>query len=384
MSRKDLVALKQEKLEIMTNIMEEKRDSMSSDSLALIKSTKQEVLEIANKIEAIDETRSTQPKGNKVENKQNTEVEQREAFGEYLRGDISEKQLEKRMTLAGTAGKAKELVPDAFLTELFETIKAFGKVSGKAKHITTAQNGELSIPVVDDTKNQGAWTDEAGAISVADIETKSVVLNSYKVATGITVSTEMLEDSFFDLSGYIARALGERLARTLEASYINGDAAKKPQGIVTDVDTVKQTSTAAAVTIDELVAMQTGIVPGKREGAEYLVSDALMTELKNLKDKNDRPLLQAEASSTVANDIIYRIGGYPVSVNYELDNAAGKTTAIFGNLSNYLIRDVRNLSVKRDDYSGMKNDLVSFYATMRVDAKPVSGNAAFVSMTVKA
>ena len=94
--------------------------------------------------------------------------------------------------------------------------------------------------------------------------------------------------------------------------------------------------------------------------------------------------MQELFNSTNARDIMYTLAGYPVKVNYELQPIAeGNVVALFGNPNNYAVRTLRNVTVKRDDYSSMNIDAVNFYATMRVDGKVINPNTCFAKMTVQ-
>ena len=383
MTLKDLKALRQEKVKEMEKLVELRSESMDSETLAAVKSFKEEIKDIDQKIEAIEELRSVASvEANPVKKENNAKEEIRSLFNDYLRGNISEKELEKR---ANSVGTNSDVVPEDFLRELFETIDNYGKIAPKARNITTADNGTLSIPVINDTQNSGVWVQELGAIPLSDLTTDTIQMKAFKVGTGIEISTELMEDSFFDLGSYLAKALGERIGRTVENAYIKGDGNEKPLGIVNDPKTVNVvTATAGSVDIDDLIAMISAIPYNQRAGAEFLVSEDLYSSLISMKDADGRPLLQPQAQATPADDVKYTIQGYPVSPNFELDQVAeGNVVAIFGNLNNYIIRNVRNVTVKLDDYSSMGNDAIKFYATARVDGKVVSGNTCFAKLTVK-
>ena len=385
LTKQELLELRAEKEKAMKNIVETRGDNMDAEALATIKSFKEEIKDIDLKVEAIDELRSVAIKSAKPAEKtaEDSQKELRGLFESFLRKQISTQEYEKR---AGTITANGDLVPEDFLKQLHETINEYGTIYPKVRKIITGENGELSIPTINDTANQGAWLGELDSIAKADFSTGTIKLNAYKLASGIEVSTELLEDSFFDISSYIAKALGERIARTVENSLIFGDGTSKPEGICMNANTVNATTAATgAVTSDDLIKMIHSIPPTQRQGAEFLVSDDVMATLLMEKDANGRPIMQPEAQSTVADGILYRLAGYPVTANYELqDITAGNKVAIFGKLQNYAVRTLRNISVKRDDYTGMQTDSVSFYATMRLDGKVVSANTCFVDLEVTA
>ncbi len=382
MNRTELIEQRSEKIKEMENLLDKRSQNMTEDDLSVIKSIKAEIQEIDTRVSAIDELRSVLKKDSTPEKRaESKEEELRTAFDEYIRGKIPSKEYEQRSASVGTNG---DVVPEDFYRNLLEAINEFGLIGPEANHIVTADNGQLSIPVINDTANEGQWTQELGAIPLSDFTTSTIQMDAYKVATGIEISTELIEDSFFDIQGYIAKALGTRLSRTLENAYLFGDGNAKPLGICEDPATVElNTATSGVVTSGDLLEMIHSIPATQRNGAKFYVSDDVLKSLLLETDNDGRPLLQTSASSTPANDMLYSLGGYPVVANYDLQSVAStNTVAVFGNVKNYFIRDVRNITVKRDDYSAMGNDAVRFYATLRNDAKVAAANTVFVKLVV--
>jgi len=378
----ELLQMRSDKQKQMKDTIETRGENPDEASMNLVTSLKEEIKGLDNKIDMIEEYRAIAIKNTKPEDAKNADkgVELRGLFKEYMRGNLGTKEFEKRAGLITANGS---VIPDEFLKELQETILEFGVISGSCRHITTEDNGQLSIPVIDDTANAGQWTAESGAITKADFTTTSITLDAHKVTTGIQVSAELIEDTFFDLESYLAKAFGTRLARTMEAAYISGDGTAKPMGILEDTSTKNFPSAAAGVvdSTDLLTAIYE-LQPTSRVGAVINVSDDLMKDLSLEVDTTGRPLLQSQAGATPADPVRTTLGGYPIVVNYQLpDVAVGSESAFIGNPSNYMIRNVRNVKFTRDEYTDMGTDMVNFYATARVDGAVVSANDAFVKIT---
>ncbi len=368
----------------MQNIVDTRSENMDEATLNTVKTLKQEMAQIDGSIEAIETLRSeiTKADGGKVI--ADSAGEYRASFGKYMRGQIDERELkEARSIFSGVAGAAAEAVPDDYLKELFEKISQYGVISPDCRHITTANNGELMIPKIDDTGNNTAnWVAEGGDITKVDFSTSSMTMNAYKIATGIQMSAEFMEDAFFDVEGYVSTAFADRLARALELSYVDGVGGTQPLGISNDAATVSTTAVIGVpITIAEAIAISQSIPPASRPGSKFYVSNGTMSGWLQEVDGNGRPLLQPAWTANPADEMSYTIAGYPLQVNYSLnDTDDGATQLIFGNMKNYMIRDVRSLTIKRDEFTDMGSDMVNFYATMRVDAKVVSNNVVFAAV----
>jgi len=381
MNMNELQTARAKAVEAMSSLQVTRGETMDEAVLATMNSFKEEVRAIDKQIEAIDIMREVAlDAGKPVEEKQaDAKDELREAFGAYSRGKITGREYELR---ANTVGANGDVVPDDFLKELQETILEYGMLNSSARHLSTEDAGTLSIPVINDTTTSGVWTAESGAITKADFTTATKQMGAFKVATGIEVSTELIEDSFFDLESYIAGALGTRLGRAIEGAIVNGTGSGQPEGILVNTDTTSFPSAVAGVVDStDLITAVFELQPSSRIGAKIYVSDDLMKDLTLEVDADGRPLLQQAAGATPADPVQMTLNGYPVIVNYELaDVAVASESAFIGNMDNYMIRDVRNISVKRDEFSGMANDMVSFYATARLDGKVIAANDAFVKV----
>ncbi len=368
--------------------IQDKGDAIVATDLSTIKTMSDEIKQIDMQMEAIETTRISAMKDSAPETvkKATAKDDFKDAFVAYLKGDIGERQLSKFQAAvgAGDVGAGLETVPTDFLKELQEAILEYGVIAPDARNITTANNGTLHIPMIDDTSNAGVWTAEHGATTPEDFATSEIKMDSFKVTTAIVVSTELLEDSAFNIPSYLAGALGTRLSRTMEDSYINGDGSSKPEGILTSSYTKSIASIAETVIESaDALALIGAIQPTSRNGAVFYASDSAIMAMTGWVDGNLRPLLQVSSSATNADWIQYSLYGYPVKPNYNLgDLVVGDSPLIFGNPMSYMIRNVRNINVRRSDDVRILNDEVVFVATARVDAKIVNANDSFAKLVM--
>lgn len=386
MNKKELLALRAEKENAMKNIVDTRGEDMNSEALETLKTFKAEILDIDNKMEAIDELRSVALKNSApVEVKaQDAQKDLSVEFRAYVAGDITGREFEKRASTIATNGA--NVVPEVFVKDLQEKVLEFGSLYGSVSKMTTADNGAVQIPTINDTANAGAWTDEGGAYDISEFSTGSITMDAWKITTGIQVSEELLKDSFFNIESYLASAFAVRLSRTIETAILTGDGVKKPEGIVGDASTKAFTSAASGVvdSTDLLTAIY-ALQPTARKNAVIYVSDDLMKDLSLEVDTIGRPLLQANGAATSADGIKHSIGGYPVEVNYGLAAvAASSVSALIGDPKAYMVRNVEGFTVKRDEYTDMGTGMVNFYCTARLDGKIVNVNDSFVAVTTKA
>lgn len=390
MTLKELMELRAQKSKAIGSIVEEKGDTIVAADLGTINTLKDEILSIDLQIEAIQAQRSTamknvQPAADEAADKA---AEFKDNFVAHLKGTLSVKEYDKYVATmtSGTATSGAEVVPPEFLKTLIEAMKEYGSLIGDVTIIETANHGELTIPTTDDTGNTGVWTAEGGTITLVDFVTGKKTLLAHKVTTGVAISNELIEDSFFPIGSDVASKLGIRLARTYETAFVNGDGVNKPTGILTDAATAEIISAGiGAVTAADAKALIAAVPPSSRKGAKFYASDAFMIWMSEQVDTTGRPLYQANAQATEADEIKYAIGGYSVVPNYELgDIVAGDNPLMFGNTkAHYTVRLVRSTKIQRSEQLLLLSDETVFIATARLDGKPTAEDVVFSKLTVR-
>jgi len=387
-SIRELKELRGEALRAMTALVEQRGESMDEKSLAAVKSFKEDIANFDAQIEAIESVRSLAMKSSKpqIENeKADYDAHQKElrgSFNKFLTQQTLHKEV--RAVGAGDATAGKETVPDDFMRELQKRILEYGVISPDARHITTANHGVLKIPQLDDTTSSAVWTAEHGAITPEDFATAEIEMNAFKVTTAITISTELLEDSAFNMQSEITKLFAERLGRTMEDAYLNGNGTGKPLGIIPDTGTKAITSAApVAISISDILDMIDSLQPTSTNGAVFYASKSAISEFRGWIDADGRPLLQLSADATQADGIKMSLYGYPVKPNYSLGALlTDEVPLIFGNPKNYMIRNVRSMSIERSDEARFLNDEVVFKGTARVDGKIITNNDAFAKLVM--
>src|SRR5690606_14330799 len=102
----------------------------------------------------------------------------------------------------------------------------------------------------------------------------------------VKVSEELLQDSAFDISGLLARRMGESLAMSEGAWFIGGDGSNKPTGLFdpTHGATVgKTTNSSTAITFDEIIDLIHSVGMPYRRNASFVTNDLTVAYLRKIK-----------------------------------------------------------------------------------------------------
>lgn len=269
----------------------------------------------------------------------------------------------------GTNSEGGYIVPEEFETMLVAKIQDVNPLRQWCNVITTAS--DRNIPI-ESTLGTAAWAAEEATTAESDAAFGQVVLNAYKLSTLVKVSEELMADSFFDISSYLAENFGSRFALAEEAAFVNGDGSAKPTGIVGGAtDSGVTFAGTAAITADELIDTQHGLTRPYRANAVWMVNDSTLKMIRKLKDGDNQYLWQtglvAGAPDTLLGRPIYSSTAMPAAT-------AGLKSVVFGDLSGYTIADRTGRTIQRLNELYAVTGQVGFRAFGRCDGKVTDSN----------
>jgi HK97 family phage major capsid protein len=279
-------------------------------------------------------------------------------------GYVSGKSYEARaLAKASVAGAMDVQVADAFETAM----SYFGPMWKVATILRTSTGNQINYPTINDTGNPGALLGEAGTVTTADPTFGSVVFGAYKYESkAVLVSNELLQDSVIPLESIIARQLAERIARVTNTAFTTKT--DGPTGIATTQSGAASAGTAAAtnaLVYADFVEVIHGIDPAYRQGASFMMNDAIVAAIRYLTDTTGRPLWEPNVQAGQPDKFL----GYPVFINNAMTSTigTGQKVAIFGDLSKYLIRVAGGLDIVVAKELYVANWQTGFFGFLRVD-----------------
>lgn len=255
-------------------------------------------------------------------------------------------------------------------SELIEALKAYGGMRQFGTVFTTEQGNPLSWPTNDDTASTGELVAENTQANDADLAFGTVALSVYKFSSKVvTVPIELLQDSSIDVAELVTRALGTRLGRVTNTYFTTGTGTAQPRGIVTaatsgKVGTTGQTGT---VTYDDLIDLEHSVNPAYRQGASFMMNDDSVKIIRKIKDSEGRPIFVPGYAQGVPGGAPATLLDRPVAINQDIATmAANAKSILFGNLRNYRIRDVMQVTLFQfRDSAYTKKGQVGFLGWMR-------------------
>ena len=263
-------------------------------------------------------------------------------------------------------------VATEYYRQLAEAQRAFGGIRNVATIIQSSTGAQMNFPTADATSETGEIVGQNGSASLGETTVGNVSLDVYKYSSKkIAVPFELIQDSMFDIEGYINRLLATRLGRITSTHFTTGDGTSKPYGVVTGAAAGKVGATGQTVTItyDDLVDLEHSVDPIYRVDPRvgFMMNDSTLKILRKLKDTQGRPIFVPGYEQGNPGGAPDRLLGRPIYISQEMPAmAASAKSVLFGDYSKYLIREVMDLTLFRmADSAFILNGQIGFVAFNR-------------------
>jgi HK97 family phage major capsid protein len=266
-------------------------------------------------------------------------------------------------------------LPTSFVGQLYRYLVDTSSIRQTNPTIYSTSSGENLVVPRSTNEGSATWTGEGAALSASDPTFSSVTLGAHKLAKLIQVSSELLQDTGFDVVGFMAEHAGRNLGIAVDAAYIKGTGNNQPTGFLQGATVALTAATGmgsttgmptggAVVGADVLIELYHSVIPQYRPRASFVMNDAVIKAVRKLKDTTGQylwqPALVAGQPDTILGRPVFADPNMPVF-------AASAAVIAFGDFGGYFIRDVTPIRFERSDDFAFGNDLVSFRAIYRTD-----------------
>jgi HK97 family phage major capsid protein len=261
-----------------------------------------------------------------------------------------------------------------------ETIQSVLRSASSLRAVASVVQVEAtSFDVLIDKTDTGAgWADEVSdTAETAAPQIERISIPLHELSAMPKASQRLLDDSAFDVEGWLAGRIADRFARAEAAAFIGGDGAGKPVGILNGFSVPNAmwdwgalgyiaTGTAgdfdSANPADAIVDLVYALGAQYRANGTFVMNSKTAGAVRKMKDADGRFLW----SDGLAAGEPARLMGYPVLIAEDMPDIAVDAMAIaFGDFrAGYTIAERPELRVLRDPFSAKPH--VLFYATKRV------------------
>ena len=285
-----------------------------------------------------------------------------------------------KAALVGNDSVLKEMSTDATGTP-FAGYTVDSELSAEIRHLVTeygvARREMAAIPLTKHsyTANDLAtdvttyWVDEAGSISSTQAVLGQETLELKKLATIVTLTSELLEDTEIDFVSFLGGRVAEGFAQAEDEAFFKGDGTSafgSFTGLLkaSDVNEVVMSGgTFASITAEDLIDMVDATPAGALANAKYYLHRTIMSLVRKLRE-------DSVTASDGAGAFIYQapsdrgpatIWGYPAvmveAMPTKTDTAVSTSFVLFGDLRKACILGFKasGLKVARFDAGVVRN-----------------------------
>jgi HK97 family phage major capsid protein len=288
-------------------------------------------------------------------------------------GDIANAmRLPQAAMSTSTPAEGGYTVATEYYRQLAEAQKAFGGIRNVATIIQTGTGAQMNFPTADATSEIGEIVGQNAAATLGETTFGNISLDVYKYSSKkIAIPFELIQDSMFDIEGYINGLLAIRLGRITSAHFTTGTGTSQPRGIVTAASVGKTGTTGqtASIIYDDLIDLEHSVDPVYRSGAGvgYMLHDSSLKVIRKIKDTQGRPIFVPGYEQGNPGGAPDRLLGRPIFISQEMPvMAANAKSILFGDFSRYMIREVMDLTLFRmADSNFILNGQIGFVAFNR-------------------
>ncbi|CUX81540.1 MAG: gene transfer agent major capsid protein [Roseibaca calidilacus] len=302
------------------------------------------------------------------------------AFDAYLRSgneaDLRGLQLEAKGLNTAVAAEGGYLVDPATAATIRGVLHNAASIRAIAS-VVMVESSSFDV-LVDHTDISSGWATESGNLAESDTPTiDRISIRLHELSAMPKASQRLLDDSAFDIEGWLADRIAGKFARAEAAAFINGDGVDKPRGFldhpkvddaIWEWDNLGYIATgadgdfASVNAADSIVDLVYALGASYRANAVFVMNSKTAGAVRKMKDADGRFLW----SDGLASGEPARLMGYPVLVAEDMPDIASDSYAIaFGDFNaGYTIAERPDMRVLRDPFSAKPH--VLFYATKRV------------------
>lgn len=308
------------------------------------------------------------------------EVPHQKAFAAYLRSGDDDAL--RGLVLEGKAMSTAVAADGGYLVDpqTADAIRTMLMATSSLRAVANVVNVEANAydVLIDRSEVGSGWATETASTSETSTPTiERISIALHELAAMPKASQRLLDDSAFDVEGWLAGKIATRFIRAEAAAFVSGDGVDKPKGILLPtkvanaswswgnlgyVATGAAADFASSNAADCIVDLVYALGADYRANGTFVMNSKTAGAVRKMKDADGRFMW----SDGLAAGEPARLMGYAVLICEDMpDVGAGTYPIAFGDFrAGYTIAERPDLRILRDPFSAKPH--VLFYANKRV------------------
>ena len=337
-------------MELLTTTAETEERAMTEEESAQFEALEKEVraidatMEAANRARDLDHVEDPSAEEEKRAEETPTEEAEERAFANYIRGVVEER---GGVNMTGTDNGA--VIPASIANKIVEKVYDICPIAQLATRYNA--KGTLSIPyypaavtaegVTTEPDITMAYASEFSELESTSGKFTSIELQAFLAGVLTKVSKSLINNSQFDIVGFVVTRMAENIARWLEKELLVGTN-NKIAGL-SGVTQIKTAAAATAITGDELIDVQEMVPDAFQRECVWIMNRSTRAAIRKLKDKDDNYLLNRDFDSRWG----YKLLGQDVFVSDNMPGlGANKKAIYYGDMSGLALKFSEELNIE--------------------------------------
>lgn len=348
----DLKTLNEQRTELVQE-MKDLAETAETEKRAMTEEEDSRFSELDEQVKALDATiakveRARDLKLNVISDEKKKELKKEEieerAFEMYIRRTCGGEPIEERAGEQNlTMGNNGAIIPSSIANRIINTIKDICPIFERATRYSAP--GTLKVPVwglANGTHDiTVGYQEEFTELTADSGKFTSIDLSGYLAGSLVLIGKSVANNAAVDVISFVVMEMARKIAEFIEGQLLNGTANKAEGALATK--NVKTSASATAITSDELISVQAGIKQVFQKNACWIMNPETFTEIRKLKDKNGRYLLQDD----ITGEFPYRLLGKPVFISDNMPKMEeGKKAVLYGDLSGLSVNMRENIQIQ--------------------------------------
>lgn len=199
-----------------------------------------------------------------------------------------------------------------------------------------------------------------------ELKLTNIELDGYLASTLSYVSNSLINNSAFDIVGFVIAKMAQAIALFIEGELLKGTEGKVEGLSTIPASMIVTTESATAITTDELMDVQDKVIDKYQGASIWIMNRTTRSALRKLKDKEGQYLLNKDLNSKWG----YTLLGRDVYCSDQVDGiGAGNTAIFYGDFSGLAVKVSEDVEMKILDQVQAINHLTTIVAFIEFDAK---------------
>lgn len=362
MDLKKMFEMRTQKLAALKALIEKAKAeerAMNQDEITSFEALETEIRELDKTIAALEKTRElteSEPQAPVEEEKRSVEERDYEVFDALIRSEE---------TRAGelTKGENGAVIPTTIAKKIIEKVVEICPIFQDSDRYNVG--GTLNIPYYDESTSD-ITMEYADEFTDGDSKTgkfKSINLTGYLGRAIADVSISLINNSNFDVVGFVIRRMSESIAKFIEKELLKGTT-NKIEGLSKITQVIKTAGTT--IVPDELIDLQEAVPDTYQKNAYWIMSRDTRKIIRKLKDGQGNYLLNKDATTRWG----YELLGKEVYTSDNMDDVkAGATVIYYGDFTGLATKVSENINIKVLTELKARQHAVEVLGFVELDAK---------------